>query len=114
MTTYSQTSWTKKLKNVGNPSNLQALVWNLGSKRVLHFKYGVLDVTHVTHTELPQRNVLSLIMNTIYTAQFGDNLPPGCRITESADDACLFSSLVLLQAAIRTKEEGVNKVKETL
>jgi hypothetical protein len=55
----------EKLKNVGVPPNvraLRALVWNPGSKRVLHFKYGALDVVRVTHRTLPQGTMLSPIM----------------------------------------------------
>jgi hypothetical protein len=53
-------------------------------------------------------------MYIIYTAQLGDNLHPGCRITEPADDVCLFSSVASLEAVIRITEEGLNKVEETL
>jgi hypothetical protein len=51
-------------------------------------------------------------MYIIYTAQLGDNLPPCCKIIKYAD-VCLFSSLALLEAAIRVKE-WVNKVDKTL
>jgi hypothetical protein len=61
----------------------------------------------------PQGNVLGAIIY-IYTAQLNNNLPPGCRIIEFADDICLFSSVALLEAAVRNTEEGVNKVDETL
>jgi hypothetical protein len=104
----------EKLKNVGVPPNLQTLVWNMGSNRPFHFRYGALDVIRITHRGLPQGNVLSPIMYIIYTTQLGNNLPPGCRIIESADDICLFSSVEPLEAAIRIREEGANKVEETL
>jgi hypothetical protein len=58
----------EKLKSVEVTPQLRALVWNLGSKRVLHFKYGALDEIRVTHRGLPQGNVLSPIMYIIYTA----------------------------------------------
>jgi hypothetical protein len=53
-------------------------------------------------------------MYIIYTAQLGNNLPPGCRKIEFADDVCLFSSVVPLEAPIRITEEGVNKDDKTL
>jgi hypothetical protein len=49
----------EKLRSIGAPPQLRAFVWNLGSKRVLHFKYGALDEICVTHRGLPQGNVLS-------------------------------------------------------
>jgi hypothetical protein len=90
------------------------LVWNLGSRRVLHLKYGAPDEISVTFRRVHLGNVLNTIMYIVYTAQLGGNLPPGCRIIESADDVCLFSSLVMLEAAIRVTEEGINTVDETL
>jgi hypothetical protein len=104
----------EKLKNVGVPPNLRALVWQLGSKRVLHFKFGALDEIRVRHRGLPQGNMLSPIMCIIFTAQLGDILPPGCRIIELADDVCLFSSVAPLEAATRITKEGLNKVGEAL
>jgi hypothetical protein len=93
----------EKLRNIRVPPQLQALVWNLGSKRVLHFKYGVLDEIRVTHRGLPQGSVLSPIMY-IYTAQIGNNQPQGCRIIEFADDVCLFSSVTPLETAVKNIE----------
>jgi hypothetical protein len=93
---------------------LHDIVWNLGSKRVFHFKYGALDVIRISHRGLPQGNVLIPIMYNMYTAQLGDNMPQGCRIIEFADDICQFSLLALLEAAIRVRGEGANKVDETL
>jgi hypothetical protein len=52
-------------------------------------------------------------MYVIYTAQLEDYLPPDCRVTEFADDVCVFSSEGPLEAAIRITED-VNKVDETL
>jgi hypothetical protein len=53
-------------------------------------------------------------MYIIYTAQVGNNLPPGCRIIEFADDVCLFSSVVPLKEPIRIRGEEFNDVEETL
>jgi hypothetical protein len=49
----------------------------------------------------------------IYTTQLDNNLPPRCSIIGFADDVCLFSSVALLEAAVRSTEE-VNKLYETL
>jgi hypothetical protein len=39
-------------------------------------------------------------MYIIYIAILGNNLPPGYRIIEFADDICLFSSLAPLEAGV--------------
>jgi hypothetical protein len=49
-----------------------------------------------------------------YTAQLGDNLPPGSRVIEFTDGVCVFSSEGPLEAAIRITEADVNKVDEAL
>jgi hypothetical protein len=44
----------EKLKSVGFSPQQRELVWNLDSKRVLHFKYGALDEIGATHKGLCQ------------------------------------------------------------
>lgn len=102
----------KSLKELGIPEKTLTFIFNLVHCRRTFIRFDSLDIARNAYKGLSQGSVLSPTLYSLYTREIETKIADlhELKILQFADDICLYSINFDADRAVRTIEEGGNKV----